>query len=79
MTDFLTKEEFVFDSVSETIKEMKNKYNIVIGKDTIGNYNKGFYKNKRNNKIISLKRKLYKNRFKFEYIEKDKIDNKADD
>lgn len=79
MTDFLTKEEFVFDSVSETIKEMKNKYNIVIGKDTIGNYNKGFYKNKRNNKIISLKRKLYKNRFKFEYVEKNVTRDKAND
>lgn len=77
MTDSLTNEEFVFDSVSETVKWMKDKYNIAISKNTIGNYNKGYYKNKRNNKIISLKRKLYKNRFKFEYIEKDETSNKA--
>ena len=52
---------------------MKDKYNILMSKDTVGNYSRGYYKNNRNGKIISLKRKLYKNRFKFEYIEeKDK-------
>ena len=40
-----------------------------MSKDTVGNYSRGYYKNNRNGKIISLKRKLYKNRFKFEYIE----------
>ena len=75
MIDFLTNEESIFDSVSQTIKEMKNKYNITISKNTIGNYSKGHYKNKKSGKIVSLKRKLYKNRFKFEYIEKDKVND----
>ena len=76
MTDSLTNEEFMFDSVSQTVKEMKDKYNIIMSKDTVGNYSKGYYKNRRNGKIISLKRKLYKNRFKFEYIEeKDKAND----
>ena len=79
MIDFLTNEESIFDSVSQTIKEMKNKYNITISKNTIGNYSKGYYKNKKSGKIVSLKRKLYKNRFKFEYIEKDKTSDKAND
>lgn len=76
MVDSLTNEEFIFDSVSQTIKEIKNKYNITISKNTIGNYSKGYYKNKKNGKIVFLKRKLYKNRFKFEYIEeKDKTND----
>lgn len=76
MVDSLTNEEFIFDSVSQTIKEMKNKYNITISKNTIGNYSKEYYKNKKNGKIVFLKRKLYKNRFKFEYIEeKDKAND----
>ena len=76
MTDSLTNEEFMFDSVSQTIKEMKDKYNIIMSKNTVRNYSKGCYKNKKNGKIISLKRKLYKNRFKFEYIEeKDKAND----
>ena len=58
---------------------MKDKYNIAMSKDTVGNYNRGYYKNNRNGKTISLKRKLYKNRFKFEYIEKDETSNKAND
>ena len=48
---------------------MKDKYNIIMSKDTVGNYSRGHYKNNRKGKILSLKRKLYKNRFKFEYIE----------
>ena len=76
MTDSLTNEEFMFDSVSQTIKEMKDKDNIIMSKDTVGNYSKGYYKNRRNGKTISLKRKLYKNRFKFEHIEeKDKAND----
>ena len=50
-----------------------------MSKDTVRNYSRGYYKNKKNKKTISLKRKLYKNRFKFEYIEKDETSNKAND
>nr|DAP25152.1 MAG TPA: hypothetical protein [Caudoviricetes sp.] len=74
ITDIQTGETVVIHGVTEACKWFKGKYNISVDRHTIKDYICGertlYYGGKHTE---SLKRKLYKNRFKFEYIEeKDK-------
>lgn len=78
ITDVLTRESIIIHRVIEACKWFKEKYGIPVDRHTIRDYIRGeriiYYGGKHTK---SLKRKLYKNRFKFEYIEKDETSNKA--
>lgn len=78
--DVLTGESIVIHRVIEACKWFKEKYGIPVDRHTIKDYIRGeriiYYGGKHTE---SLKRKLYKDRFKFEYIEKDKTSDKAND
>lgn len=74
ITDVKTGDVAIIHGVTEACKWFKDKYDISVDRHTIKDYIRGertlYYGGKHTE---SLKRKLYKNRFKFEYIEeKDK-------